>query len=92
MTATESLLRERVEPSAFTLSVIDDIDRFASLRTEWKDLLRSSSANSPFLSWEWLPAWWKHLNGGRTLQKAIKAAHNFAERPKGWLVLMGGFG
>ena len=68
MPATESLLRERVEQSAFTISVIDDIDRFGSLRTEWKDLLRSSSSNNPFLTWEWLHAWWKHLNGGRTLQ------------------------
>jgi DNA replication protein DnaC len=28
----------------------------------------------------------------KSLQKAIKAAHAFAERPKGWLVFMGGFG
>ena len=68
MAATESLLRERVEQSAFTISVIDDFDRFGSLRTEWRDLLRSSSSNNPFLTWEWLHAWWKHLNGGRTLQ------------------------
>jgi len=31
MAATESLLRERVEQSAFTISVIDDFDRFGSL-------------------------------------------------------------
>jgi DNA replication protein DnaC len=28
----------------------------------------------------------------KPLQKVLKAAHNFAERPKGWLVLMGGYG
>jgi len=28
----------------------------------------------------------------KSLQKAIKAAHTFAERPRGWIVLMGGFG
>jgi len=28
----------------------------------------------------------------KSLQKALKAAHNFAERPKGWLVLLGGYG
>ena len=28
----------------------------------------------------------------KSLQKAIKAAHAFAERPKGWLVFMGGYG
>ena len=28
----------------------------------------------------------------KSLQKALKAAHAFSERPKGWLVLMGGYG
>ena len=28
----------------------------------------------------------------KTMQKALKAAHTFAEKPKGWLVLMGGYG
>ena len=28
----------------------------------------------------------------KSLQKALKAAHTFGERPKGWLVFMGGYG
>jgi len=28
----------------------------------------------------------------KSLQKALKAAHNFAEKPKGWLVMMGTYG
>lgn len=28
----------------------------------------------------------------KSMQKALKAAHTFAERPKGWLILMGGYG
>jgi DNA replication protein DnaC len=28
----------------------------------------------------------------KSLQKALKAAHGFSERPKGWLVFMGGYG
>jgi DNA replication protein DnaC len=28
----------------------------------------------------------------KSLQKALKAAHTFTEKPKGWLVLMGGYG
>jgi DNA replication protein DnaC len=28
----------------------------------------------------------------KSMQKALKAAHNFAEKPKGWLILMGGYG
>lgn len=30
--------------------------------------------------------------GLKSLQKVLKASHTYAERPKGWLVLMGGFG
>jgi DNA replication protein DnaC len=28
----------------------------------------------------------------KSLQKALKAAHNYAEKPRGWLVFMGGYG
>jgi DNA replication protein DnaC len=28
----------------------------------------------------------------RSLEKALRAAHNFAEKPKGWLILLGGYG
>ena len=28
----------------------------------------------------------------KSIQKALKAAHTFAEKPKGWLILMGGYG
>jgi len=28
----------------------------------------------------------------KSLQKTLKAAHSYAEKPKGWLVLMGGYG
>ena len=31
-------------------------------------------------------------DGLKSLQKSLKAAHSFAERPKGWLVFMGGYG
>ena len=28
----------------------------------------------------------------KSLQKALKAAHSFAEKPRGWLVFLGGYG
>jgi DNA replication protein DnaC len=31
-------------------------------------------------------------DGLKSLQKSLKAAHTYAERPKGWLVFMGGYG
>jgi CelD/BcsL family acetyltransferase involved in cellulose biosynthesis len=47
--------------------LIDDSERFAAMRAEWSELLHESSAESPFLTWEWLYAWWKHLGARRRL-------------------------
>jgi CelD/BcsL family acetyltransferase involved in cellulose biosynthesis len=68
MPARELLLPDRVEPRALAVQAVDDVDRFADVRDEWTDLLRHSSANNPFLTWEWLHTWWTHLGGRRTLQ------------------------
>ena len=46
---------------------IEDPAAFRALRNEWDDLLEASSANSFFLTWEWLYPWWKHLSGDRKL-------------------------
>jgi CelD/BcsL family acetyltransferase involved in cellulose biosynthesis len=48
-------------------ALICDIEQFAALRTEWTELLASSSAESPFLTWEWLYSWWGHLRESREL-------------------------
>jgi CelD/BcsL family acetyltransferase involved in cellulose biosynthesis len=50
------------------VDLVNQVDRFADLQAEWIDLLGHSSANNPFLSWEWLHAWWVHLAGTRRLQ------------------------
>ncbi len=42
-----------------TIEVIADIDRFSALRAEWNDLLSRSSADTIFLTWEWLFSWWE---------------------------------
>jgi CelD/BcsL family acetyltransferase involved in cellulose biosynthesis len=49
------------------VELISDAARFDSLRAEWTELLAASSAESPFLTWEWLNAWWVHLKGSRRL-------------------------
>ena len=46
---------------------IDDPARFQALNAEWDELLKASSADSPFLTWEWLWSWWKHLAADGTL-------------------------
>jgi CelD/BcsL family acetyltransferase involved in cellulose biosynthesis len=47
---------------------IDNTVDLDSLRDEWNGLLETSSANSVFLTWEWLRTWWKYLAEGRQLQ------------------------
>lgn len=41
-----------------------DLDGFQALRPEWNQLLRSSSANTVFSTWEWQTTWWEHLAAG----------------------------
>ena len=41
---------------------------FTELRPAWDSLLQSSEAASPFLTWEWLQPWWRHLSGSSTLR------------------------
>jgi CelD/BcsL family acetyltransferase involved in cellulose biosynthesis len=49
----------------------DVIDRdwgFTALGSDWNSLLFASDAASPFLTWEWLHSWWRHLNGSSRLR------------------------
>jgi CelD/BcsL family acetyltransferase involved in cellulose biosynthesis len=46
----------------------DTLDGFTALRPHWDGLLTDSAANGPFLTWEWLSAWWSRLAGGARLQ------------------------
>lgn len=40
---------------------------FWALKPEWNALLRRSSSNTIFLTWEWQSTWWKHLGEGDLL-------------------------
>jgi CelD/BcsL family acetyltransferase involved in cellulose biosynthesis len=37
---------------------------FSALKPEWNDLVRRSSHDNLFLTWEWQSTWWKHLGEG----------------------------
>jgi len=50
------------------VAIVETVDGLAGLRAEWDELLSSSSADSPFLTWDWLHAWAIHLRGARRLQ------------------------
>ena len=48
--------------------VIESLDGLVRLAPQWNDLLQASEADCPFLTPEWLQAWWKHFGGSRRLQ------------------------
>ena len=54
--------------SALKVGCVDDFWGFNALRADWNELLRASAADNPFLTWEWLNAWWKHLHGTARLR------------------------
>ena len=56
-------------PSGVT--VIDDVRGFTALKDEWRELLTSSSSDNPFLTWEWLHAWWAHFGRPGTLRLIV---------------------
>jgi CelD/BcsL family acetyltransferase involved in cellulose biosynthesis len=58
------------------LDLIESVEGFAALGPDWNSLLRASEADSPFLTHEWLLAWWKHLGRSRTLQLLAVRDHD----------------
>jgi CelD/BcsL family acetyltransferase involved in cellulose biosynthesis len=45
---------------ALTLRVCRTPDELSSLAADWRQLDEAAVARSPFLTWEWLSAWWTH--------------------------------
>jgi len=52
-------------PPSVTTSVVNQVRDFTALKERWDVLLNRSSCDSPFLSHEWLHAWWSFF-GQRT--------------------------
>ena len=59
---------------AATVTSVRDREAFAALRNEWSDLLQSSASSSPFLTWEWLYAWWTHFGDSNGLRLLVVRA------------------
>jgi hypothetical protein len=70
MSPVPTVLRARSASPAPAIAVecIDDRWRFTGLCHEWNELLRNSAADCPFLTWEWLNAWWMHFGAGSALR------------------------
>jgi CelD/BcsL family acetyltransferase involved in cellulose biosynthesis len=60
----------RTRPTA-TIACVEDAETFAALRDEWAELLRSSASSNPFLTWEWLYAWWVHFGTAHGLRLLV---------------------
>jgi CelD/BcsL family acetyltransferase involved in cellulose biosynthesis len=50
------------------VACVDSSWQFSELRHDWNSLLQSNTAASPFLTWEWLHSWWRHLSGSARLR------------------------
>jgi CelD/BcsL family acetyltransferase involved in cellulose biosynthesis len=78
--------------SATRIQRIQDLSGFAALRPHWDGLLAASGVNNPFLTFEWLHAWWTNLRGDATLQtiavwsddELIAVAPLMSRRSPGW--------
>jgi CelD/BcsL family acetyltransferase involved in cellulose biosynthesis len=68
VSATEAVRLRATIAESIRVEVVDDLSRFTEVRPEWNALLRASAADCPFLTWEWLHAWWTHLRGARNLR------------------------
>jgi CelD/BcsL family acetyltransferase involved in cellulose biosynthesis len=49
---------ERSAARELSIETITSMDRLRLLEPEWNELLRSATANTVFLTWEWIATWW----------------------------------
>ena len=52
----------------FDIKEINNIDSFAQLKDQWRQLLSVSPNQSAFLTWEWLCSWWQVYGEGKQLK------------------------
>jgi CelD/BcsL family acetyltransferase involved in cellulose biosynthesis len=79
-----------VNAARLTVCSSHDPRRLAALRTEWSALFDAAKEPSPFLSWEWLEAWWRAFGGRR--EPWILEARDGRGALAGLLLLAGGAG
>ena len=65
MNQTPRTLLNRIDPGASLLiETINNVDDWAALAADWKQLVKRNHQNTPFLTYEFQRAWWQHLGGG----------------------------
>ena len=68
---TAAVRLSRAAPETIRVECIDNLWALTALRPQWDELLRASAADGPFLTWEWLHTWWKHLHGAAALKAVV---------------------
>jgi CelD/BcsL family acetyltransferase involved in cellulose biosynthesis len=78
VSGTHAVLDGEPEPrhtkTAVVVEEVKDATAFAALRPHWNDLLRASSSDNPFLTWEWQHTWWNHLRESSALRVLLVRA------------------
>jgi CelD/BcsL family acetyltransferase involved in cellulose biosynthesis len=69
-------IRPGGEAGAIHCAVVESVEDFTALEADWNSLLEASATSSPFLTWEWLSAWWRHLSGSSRLRIVTVYAAN----------------
>lgn len=54
------------------ITVYEDTSAFAALQSVWNDLLRRSTTDVIFLTWEWQSTWWNTYEAGELLIVAVE--------------------
>jgi peptidoglycan/xylan/chitin deacetylase (PgdA/CDA1 family)/CelD/BcsL family acetyltransferase involved in cellulose biosynthesis len=49
------------------ITLISRWEELQAISREWNEVLANSSADTLFLTWEWISAWWNHYANGRQL-------------------------
>ncbi len=52
---------------ALSVTLSHDTAAFERLRAEWEALQAISTADSIYLTWDWITLWWQHFGAGREL-------------------------
>ena len=56
-----------VRSEDLSIRIVTAEQEFALLRSSWNALLQRSSENVPFLTHEWMGAWWVAFSAGRAM-------------------------
>ena len=65
----------RSHAHALTIATITRIEQLCELEPEWNQLLRSSSSNTVFLTWEWIATWWRVYGKSASLNVLVARDH-----------------